>query len=90
GFNGGRIFPIHNWVGAGAPLTAELTTLICGMWKIELNISCVVNVVEEVSFKKAQYAGELAGQYVVRTNENTFDGGRRMFGRYAKEGAYIA
>ena len=30
-FNGGRIFPIHSWVGAGAPLTVELTTLICNM-----------------------------------------------------------
>ena len=33
--------------------------------------------------------GEIAGEYLVRTNENTFDGGRRMNGRYAKEDGYI-
>ena len=90
GFNGGRVFPIHTWTGAGAPLTVELSTLICEGWKTELGISCEVNVGEEVSLKEVQYAGEIAGQYLVRTNENTFDGGRRMLGRYAREGAYIA
>ena len=90
GFNGGRVFPIHTWTGAGAPLTVELSTLICQSWKNELGIDCEVNVGEEVSLKEVQYAGEIAGQYLVRTNENTFDGGRRMLGRYAREGAYIA
>ena len=90
GFNGGRTFPIHTWTGAGAPLTVELSTLICENWKTELGIDCEVNVGEEVSLKEVQYAGEIAGQYLVRTNENTFDGGRRMLGRYAREGAYIA
>ena len=90
GFNGGRVFPIHTWTGAGAPLTVELSTLICEGWKTELGINCEVNVGEEVSLKEVQYAGEIAGQYLVRTNENTFDGGRRMLGRYAREGAYIA
>ena len=90
GFNEGRVFPIHTWTGAGAPLTVELSTLICQGWKTELNIECEVNVGEEVSLKEVQYAGEIAGQYLVRTNENTYDGGRRMLGRYAREGAYIA
>ena len=90
GFNEGRVFPIHTWTGAGAPLTVELSTLICQGWKTELGIECEVNVGEEVSLKEVQYAGEIAGQYLVRTNENTFDGGRRMLGRYAREGAYIA
>ena len=90
GFNEGRTFPIHTWTGAGAPLTVELSTLICQGWKTELNIDCEVNVGEEVSLKEVQYAGEIAGQYLVRTNENTYDGGRRMLGRYAREGAYIA
>ena len=90
GFNGGRKFLINTWTGAGAPLTVEVSTLICQMWNKELGIDCEVNVGEEVSMKKTQYAGEIAGQYLVRTNENTIDGGRRMFGRYAKEGAYIA
>ena len=84
------MFPIHTWTGAGAPLTVELSTLICEGWKTELGINCEVNVGEEVSLKEVQYAGEIAGQYLVRTNENTFDGGRRMLGRYAREGAYIA
>ena len=90
GFNEGRVFPIHTWTGAGAPLTVELSTLICQGWKEVLNIECEVNVGEEVSLKEVQYAGEIAGQYLVRTNENTYDGGRRMLGRYAREGAYIA
>ena len=90
GFNEGRVFPIHTWTGAGAPLTVELSTLICQGWENELGIKCEVNVGEEVSLKEVQYAGEIAGQYLVRTNENTFDGGRRMLGRYAREGAYIA
>ena len=90
GFNEGRVFPIHTWTGAGAPLTVELSTLICQGWKEVLNIQCEVNVGEEVSLKEVQYAGEIAGQYLVRTNENTYDGGRRMLGRYAREGAYIA
>ena len=89
GFNGGRVFPIHTWTGAGAPLTVEVSTLICSMWKTNLGIDCEVNVGEEVSMKKMQYAGEIAGQYLVRTNENTFDGGRRMLGRYSEDG-YIA
>ena len=90
GFNGGRVFPIHTWTGAGAPLTVELSTLICQSWETVLGIECEVNVGEEVSLKEVQYAGEIAGQYLVRTNENTYDGGRRMLGRYAREGAYIA
>ncbi len=90
GFNEGRVFPIHTWTGAGAPLTVELSTLICQGWKEVLSIECEVNVGEEVSLKEVQYAGEIAGQYLVRTNENTYDGGRRMLGRYAREGAYIA
>ena len=88
GFNGGRTLMIHTWVGAGAPLTVEVSELICSMWQQNLGIDCEVSVGEEVSTKKIQYAGEIAGQYVVRTNENTFDGGRRMMGRYA-EGGYI-
>ena len=90
GFNEGRVFPIHTWTGAGAPLTVELSTLICQSWETTLGIDCEVNVGEEVSLKEVQYAGEIAGQYLVRTNENTYDGGRRMLGRYAREGAYIA
>ena len=90
GFNGGRKFIINTWTGAGAPLTVEVSTLICQMWNQELGIDCEVNVGEEVSMKKIQYAGEIAGEYLVRTNENTIDGGRRMNGRYAKDGAYIA
>ena len=90
GFNEGRVFPIHTWTGAGAPLTVELSTLICQSWRTVLGIDCEVNVGEEVSLKEVQYAGEIAGQYLVRTNENTYDGGRRMLGRYAREGAYIA
>jgi ABC-type transport system substrate-binding protein len=89
GFNGGDVFPIHTWTGAGAPLTVEVSTLICQMWTQELGIDCEVNVGEEVSMKKMQYAGEIAGQYLVRTNENTFDGGRRMNGRYGKVDGYI-
>jgi peptide/nickel transport system substrate-binding protein len=89
GFNGGRVFPIHTWTGAGAPLTVEVSQLICNMWKTTLGINCEVKVGEEVSLKKIQYAGEIAGQYLVRTNENTFDGGRRMLGRYSSDG-YIA
>ena len=89
GFNGGDVFPIHTWTGAGAPLTVEVSQLICDMWKTNLGINCEVNVGEEVSMKKNQYAGEIAGQYLVRTNENTFDGGRRMLGRYSADG-YIA
>ncbi len=89
GFNGGRVFPIHTWTGAGAPLTVEVSELICSMWETNLGIDCEVNVGEEVSMKKVQYAGEIAGQYLVRTNENTFDGGRRMNGRYSADG-YIA
>lgn len=86
GFNGGQTFPIHTWTGAGAPLTVEVSTLICQMWSQELGIDCEVNVGEEVSMKKTQYAGDIAGQYLVRTNENTFDGGRRMNGRYNPDG----
>ncbi len=89
GFNGGRVFPIHTWTGAGAPLTVEVSQLICNMWKTTLGINCEVNVGEEVSMKEIQYAGKIAGQYLVRTNENTFDGGRRMLGRYSADG-YIA
>ena len=89
GFNGGRVFPIHTWTGAGAPLMVEVSTLICNMWEANLGIKCEVKVGEEVSLKKVQYAGEIAGQYLVRTNENTFDGGRRMLGRYSGDG-YIA
>ena len=89
GFNGGRVFLINTWTGAGAPLTVEVSELICNMWTQNLGINCEVNVGEEVSMKKIQYAGEIAGQYLVRTNENTFDGGRRMLGRYSADG-YIA
>jgi hypothetical protein len=66
---------IWTWTGAGAPLTVELSTLVCNMWEKELDIGCEVNVGEEVSIKGRQYGGQIPGEYIVRTNEHTFDPG---------------
>jgi peptide/nickel transport system substrate-binding protein len=86
GFNGGRPLNVHTWTGAGAPLTVEMSTLVCNMWEKELNIDCEVNVGEEVALKDRQYSGQIPGEFIVRTNEHTFDGGRRLLGRYGMDG----
>ena len=86
GFNSGRPLNIWTWTGAGAPLTVELATLVCNMWEKELNIDCEVNVGEEVALKDRQYSGQIPGEYILRTNEHTFDGGRRLLGRYGEDG----
>ena len=46
----------------------------------------VKSTLEEVALKDRQYSGQIPGEFIVRTNEHTFDGGRRLLGRYGEDG----
>jgi peptide/nickel transport system substrate-binding protein len=92
GFNYGEPFQVWTWdAGATAPRIPELAQLICSMWKAELNITCEINVGEEVSIKDKQYAGQIPGQYLIRSNEHDFDVGSKFKGRFGTPtGSYIS
>jgi ABC-type transport system substrate-binding protein len=92
GFNYGEPFQVWTWdAGATAPRIPEMTQLICSMWKVELNINCEINVGEEVSIKDKQYAGQIPGQYIIRSNEHDYDVGSKFKGRFGTPtGSYIS
>ena len=56
-----------------------------------LGLSCKVNVGDEAGVKDKQYGGEIPGQYLIRSNEHSYDVGAKLVGRFADPaGAYIS
>jgi ABC-type transport system substrate-binding protein len=92
GFNYGEPFQVWTWdAGAAAPRIPQLTQFICSMWQKELNITCEINVGEEISIKNKQYGGEIPGQYIIRSDEYDYDNGSAYKGRYSTPtGSYIS
>ena len=77
--------------GATVPKMIELVQLVCDDWKNVLGLKCNVNVGEEASVKDKQYGGEIPGQYLVRSNEHSYDVGSKYRGRFGDpEGSYIS
>ena len=91
-FNYGEDWIVWTWPGgATVPQMVELTQLVCAMWKEVLGIKCKINVGEETTIKDRLYAGEIPGQYLIRSNEHAYDGGSKFRGRFADpEGSYIS
>ncbi len=90
--NYGEPWQVWTWpAGATVPKMIELVQLVCDDWKTVLGLDCNVNVGEEASVKDKQYGGEIPGQYLVRSNEHSYDVGSKYRGRFGDpEGSYIS
>jgi len=90
--NYGEPWQVWTWPGgATVPKMIEMVQLVCDDWRTVLGLDCNVNVGEEASIKDKQYGGEIPGQYLVRSNEHSYDIGSKYRGRYGDpEGSYIS
>jgi hypothetical protein len=55
-----------------------------------LGIRCEVSVGDSTSIKDKAHGFKIPGNFVLRPNENRFDGGSIMYGQYGEEQSYIA
>ena len=77
-------------IGKPAPPYRRCGTLVAPTGNLP-GIDLPVNVGEETAVKDKQYGGEIPGQYLVRSNEHSFDVGSKLVGRFADSaGAYIS
>jgi ABC-type transport system substrate-binding protein len=89
---GGDEWNVWTWeAGATVPKMLQIVEFVCADWQTFLGLTCKVNVGEETAVKDKQYGGEIPGQYLVRSNEHSFDVGSKLVGRFADSaGAYIS
>ena len=89
---GGDVWNVHTWeAGATVPKMLQIVEFVCDDWSTYLGLNCKVNVGEEAAIKDQQYGGEIPGQYLVRSNEHSFDTGSKLVGRFGdSEGSYIS
>ena len=83
---------VWTWeAGATVPKMLQIVEFVCADWETYLGLECEVNVGEEAAIKDRQYGGEIPGQYLVRSNEHSFDTGSKLVGRFGdSEGSYIS
>ena len=89
---GGDEWNVWTWeAGATVPKMLQIVEFVCDDWSTYLGLNCKVNVGEEAAIKDRQYGGEIPGQYLVRSNEHSFDTGSKLVGRFGdSEGSYIS
>jgi ABC-type transport system substrate-binding protein len=89
---GGDEWNVWTWeAGATVPKMLQIVEFVCEDWSTYLGLNCKVNVGEEAAIKDRQYGGEIPGQYLVRSNEHSFDTGSKLVGRFGdSEGSYIS
>ena len=89
---GGDEWNVWTWeAGATIPKMLQIVEFVCEDCRTFLGLSCKVNVGEETAVKDKQYGGEIPGQYLVRSNEHSYDVGAKLVGRFADPaGAYIS
>ncbi len=89
---GGDEWNVWTWeAGATVPKMLQIVEFVCDDWSVYLGLNCKVNVGEEAAIKDRQYGGEIPGQYLVRSNEHSFDTGSKLVGRFGdSEGSYIS
>ena len=89
---GGDEWNVWTWeAGATVPKMLQIVEFVCDDWQTFLGLSCKVNVGEEAAVKDIQYGGEIPGQYLIRSNEHSYDTGSKLVGRFADPvGSYIS
>lgn len=89
---GGDEWNVWTWeAGATVPKMLQIVEFVCADWSTYLGLNCKVNVGEEAAVKDRQYGGEIPGQYLVRSNEHSYDTGSKLIGRFGDpEGSYIS
>jgi ABC-type transport system substrate-binding protein len=89
---GGDEWNVWTWeAGATVPKMLQIVEFVCDDWSTYLGLNCKVNVGEEASIKDRQYGGQIPGQYLVRSNEHSYDTGSKLIGRFGDpEGSYIS
>ena len=89
---GGDEWNVWTWeAGATVPKMLQIVEFVCEDWSTYLGLNCKVNVGEEAAIKDRQYGGEIPGQYLVRSNEHSFDTGSKLVGRFGdSDGSYIS
>ena len=91
---GASCFPdpyvLYTWEASELPFVPEAAQLICDMWETNLGLNCEVTVGDSVSIKDKMHGFEIPGNYVLRPNEDRFDGGSITYGHYGEEQSYVA
>ena len=89
---GGDEWNVWTWeAGATVPKMLQIVEFVCDDWQTYLGLNCKVNVGEEAAIKDKQYGGEIPGQYLVRSNEHSYDTGSKLIGRFGDPaGSYIS
>lgn len=89
---GGDKWNVWTWeAGATVPKMLQIVEFVCADWETYLGLECDVNVGEEAAIKDKQYGGEIPGQYLVRSNEHSYDTGSKLIGRFGDpDGSYIS
>jgi ABC-type transport system substrate-binding protein len=89
---GGDEWNVWTWeAGATVPKMLQIVEFVCEDWSVYLGLNCKVNVGEEAAVKDRQYGGEIPGQYLIRSNEHSYDTGSKLIGRYGDPvGSYIS
>lgn len=89
---GGDKWNVWTWeAGATVPKMLQIVEFVCDDWETYLGLECDVNVGEEAAIKDKQYGGEIPGQYLVRSNEHSYDTGSKLIGRFGDpDGSYIS
>ena len=94
GCAGGSCFPdpftLFTWEASELPFVPEAAQLVCEMWKDNLGIACEVEVGDSVSIKDKMHGAEVPGFFVIRPNEDRFDGGSISFGHYGSSDSYVS
>ncbi|MFQ6031271.1 MAG: ABC transporter substrate-binding protein, partial [Dehalococcoidia bacterium] len=76
-------YTLFTWEAGEIPFMPEVAQLVCAQWEENLGINCEVTVGDSVSIKDRMHSFQIAGNYVVRPNEDRFDGGSIMWSGYA-------
>ncbi|MEE9199722.1 MAG: ABC transporter substrate-binding protein, partial [Dehalococcoidia bacterium] len=90
----GACFPdpytLYTWEASELPFVPEVAQLVCQQWEENLGINCEVGVGDSVSIKDKMHGFKIPGNYVIRPNEDRFDGGSITYGHYGEEQSYVA
>ena len=91
---GGSCFPdpftLFTWEASELPFVPEAAQLVCEMWQTNLGINCEVEVGDSVSIKDKMHSASVPGYFVIRPNEDRFDGGSIAYGHYGEAESYVA
>ncbi|MDA0264943.1 MAG: ABC transporter substrate-binding protein [Chloroflexi bacterium] len=83
-------FTLFTWEASELPFVPDAAQLVCDMWKKNLGINCEVEVGDSVSIKDKMHGAEVPGYFVIRPNEDRFDGGSIAYGHYGEAESYVA